>query len=205
MLRYDERALIRCLQHLPNRLRVAFAAACAERQALNYLGFCRATGQGNPFTLAGALGCVWDGIEKGPVPTVALQGWLDACMALLPEEDQGILDEHGYADDAVIAVANTIRALLTANVQEAVAAAEVAYSALDERVAEVLGIQSIGRNEEARILAHRLVQSEFQRQQADLLQLQKVAGNPASERLGIAEIRHRAQADAKMFFSFDSE
>jgi hypothetical protein len=163
MLRYDKKALIGRLQHLPNRLRVAFAAACAERQAL-----------------------------KKPIPTVELRAWLDACMALLPEEDQGILDEH--------AVAQTIRAFLTSDAQEAAAAAGVAYSALDERVTEVLGIESIGKNEEAQILAHPLVQAEFERQQVDLLQLQKIAKNPTGEREGVAEIRRRAQADAKAFF-----
>jgi uncharacterized protein YjaG (DUF416 family) len=201
MLRYDEKELIGCLQPLPNRLRVAFAAACAERQILNYLGFCNTTGRGDPSILVNALRCVWNDMEKTSVPTGGLQGCLDACMALLPEEDQGILDEHGYADDAVMAVAVAIRALLTSDVQEAVAAANTAYSALDERVAEILEIRSIGKSEEAQILAHPLVQAELERQRADLLLLQEIAKNPASEQEGIAELRRRAQADARVFFN----
>ena len=71
---------------------------------------------------------------------------------------------------------------------------------MDEYVCELLNIRSIGQNEEARILAHPLVQAEFGRQRLDLLRLQEIANNPASEREGIAELRHRAQVDAKVFF-----
>src|ERR1700688_1483953 len=102
ILRFDANALIAQLERLPNRLRVAFAAACAERQLPNYVRFSEATGEGNPGRLEAALRRVWDDIERRPAGSTELKDCLDACMALLPEEDS---DDHRllgyYAEDAV--------------------------------------------------------------------------------------------------------
>jgi hypothetical protein len=39
VLRHDERDLRKQLERMPNRLRVAFAAACAQRQVPSYVRF----------------------------------------------------------------------------------------------------------------------------------------------------------------------
>ena len=63
ILHFDKSALIAQLDRLPNRLRVAFAAACAERQLPNYARFSEATGEESPKRLEDTLRRVWDDIE----------------------------------------------------------------------------------------------------------------------------------------------
>jgi uncharacterized protein YjaG (DUF416 family) len=204
MLSFDKTALIAQLERLPNRLRVAFAAACAERQLPNYFRFAEATGQESRHRLFGALRCVWEDIEGRPVGSSGLRECLDTCMSLLPKEDEGDLYRLGcYAEDAVAAVAHAIEARLKSDAHEAAESAHKAYAALDEYISELLNFRSIGRNEEATIVAHPLVQAEFQRQREDLIRLQDIAKNPASEREVIAELRRRAEADAKIFFDLE--
>jgi uncharacterized protein len=202
-LQFDKDALIAQLERLPNRLRVAFAAACAERQLPNYIRFSKASGEGNPERLVGALRRVWEDIEGTPVGLAELRDWLDSCMSLLPKEDldDGHLCLLGYfAEDAVAAVAYAIEARLNCDPREAVESARRAFTALDEYVSDMLNIRSIGQKEEAQILTHPLVQAESKRQRVDLVHLQEIAKSPASEKEGIGDLRRRAQADAKIFF-----
>jgi uncharacterized protein len=204
ILRFDEDALIALLERLPKRLFVGFAAACAERQLPNYFRFAEATGRGSPEQLTGALRCIWEDIEGQPKGSTELNIYLGICVSLLPNDEADEADDiclmGYYAEDAVSAVVYAIEARLKSDARAAAESAHVAYSALDVYVSEMLNIPSIGKNEEALILTHPLVQGEFERQQADVLQLQKIAGNPAREKEGLAEIRRRAQADAKIFF-----
>jgi uncharacterized protein YjaG (DUF416 family) len=204
ILQFDKNALIAQLEQLPNQLRAAFAAACAERQLPNYFRFSEATGEGNPERLEAALRRVWDDIEgRRPAGSTELKDCLDACMSLLPNEDlgNGDLCLLGYfAEDAVAAVAYAIETRLKSDPCEAVESAHRAYSALDEYVSHILKIRSIGQKEETQILTHPLVQAEFKRQRTDLLRLQEIAKNPSSEREGIAEVRRRSEVDARSFF-----
>jgi uncharacterized protein YjaG (DUF416 family) len=197
--RYDEKELTARLRALPNRLRVAFAAACAERQLPNYLKFYHATGQGDQTVLTEALGYVWNDIEQRSTSNRGFPERLEACMDLLPKGDQESLDDQGFADDAVMAVAYAIRARLTSDAREAVYAADVAHSALDEHVSDALGVQTIGPSEE-NTASHPIVQAEFKRELDDLSELERLAKNPAGEKQRIADLRRRAQFDAKHFF-----
>src|SRR5258708_21682150 len=169
ILRFDAIALLAQLERLPNRLRVAFAAACAERQLPNYFRFSEATGQGNPEVLVAALRFLWKDIEGRPVGSIELKDCLERCMSLLPEED--VVDLYGfgyYVEDAVAAVAYAIEARLKSDAHDAVESARVAYSALDEYVSATLNLRSIGQDDEARLIAHRLVHAEYERRRTDL-------------------------------------
>jgi uncharacterized protein YjaG (DUF416 family) len=206
ILRFDKSALVAQLERLPNRLRVAFAAACAERQLPNYFRFSEAAKQGSPERLVAALRRVWDDIEGRPVGSSELNGCLDTCMSLLPKEDEYDDCLLGYyAEDAVAATAYAIEARLRSDAHEAAESASRAYTALDEYVSDELNIGSIGQKEEAQILTHPLVQAELERQRVDLLRLQEIAKNPAGETEGIAELRRRAEADARSFFGPETE
>lgn len=155
--------------------------------------------------MAAALRRVWDDIEGRPAGSTELKNCLDTCMSLLPREDEGDHRLLGYyAEDAVSAVAYAIEARLGADAHEAVDSACVAYSALDEYVSDMLKISSIGPSEETKILTHPLVQAELERQGLDLLRLQEIAKHPAREKVGIADLRRRAQAEAKIFFGSGS-
>jgi hypothetical protein len=127
-------------------------------------------------------------------------------MSMLPDEE----DYHDglayYAEDAVSAAAYAIRARLSSDVQQVIWAARKAYEALDELVsAEKPDSEAIDQKEEERILSHSLVQAELRRQRVDLEQLQKIKVGSISETEGIAEVRRRAQADAREFFGSQSE
>jgi uncharacterized protein YjaG (DUF416 family) len=201
MIRFDEQDLVRQLQRMPNRLGVAFAAACAERQFPNYLRFSNATKHGNPNLLMRALRCVWDDIEGSSESPTLLREHLALCMSLLPSDDKGDFFRLAYyAEDAVAAVAYAIEARLRSEVEEAVEAARRAYAALDEHVSTILDIQIIDQEQEERMVSHPLIQAELCRQQADLSQLQKIASGMINETDGIADLRRRAQSDAKVFF-----
>lgn len=205
-LQFDKSALIAQLERLPNRLRVAFAAACAERQLPNYIRYSKASGEGSPERLASALRRVWEDIDGAPAGSAELKACLDTCLSLLPNEDLGDGDLcllGYYAEDAVAAVAYAIETRLKSDPREAVEAARRAYTALDEYVSEILNVESIGPKEEAQIQAHPLVQIEFKRQRADFLRLQEIAKNPAGEREGIAELCRRAEADSRSFFGLE--
>jgi len=77
---------------------------------------------------------------------------------------------------------------------------------LDEFVcAEKPGNGAIDQKEEERILSHSLVQAELRRQRVDLAQLQKIEVGSISEMECIAEVRRRAQIDARRFFGSKSE
>jgi len=200
ILRFDEKELLARLRALPNHLRVVFGAACAERQLPNYLRFSTRTHQGNPDALAHTLGCLWDDALGKAAPDRQLRRDLDTCMSLLPDEDSAEPDVVYPAEDAVSAIVYAISARLDADPLQAVWAAQAADDSLDHHVQEILGIESFGRREEERLLAHPLLQAEFQRQQADLSQLEQLAKNPSEEKLGIAELHRRAQLDAQVFF-----
>lgn len=200
MLRFDQEQVLGQLGRLTSRLRVAFAAACAERQLPNYVRFATATEKGNPDLLARALASVWDDLEGRPVSDREFQQQLDSCTSLLPSDEEKFAVEPAYAEDAVAAVVFAIRTRLTGDSQEALWAARRAYEALGHYVFIRLNDDLTSREVIARIDAHPLVQAELARQQADLAQLHDAAMNSASEDEAIAEVHRRAQADAKVFF-----
>jgi uncharacterized protein len=206
ILRRDEKELWRQLERLPNRLRVAFAVACAQRQVPSYVRFSKVARQGNPDALIGALSCLWDELQGKPVAERQLREQLDSCMSLLPDPDQ---DPHGglafYAEDAVSSAAYAMGARLKSDIEQAIWAARSAYNALDGFVSAKNPSGSFDQEEEERIRLHPLVQAELRRQQADVEQLGKIAAGSITEREGVAELRRRAQADATVFFGQQSE
>ncbi len=206
ILRHDEKELWRQMERLPNRLRVAFAVACAQRQVPNYVRFSKVAGQGNPDVLIGALSCLWDELQGKHAAEGQLQQQLDSCMSLLPDPEH---DPQGglayYAEDAVSSAAYAIGARLKSDTQQAIWAARRAYNALDEFIGAENPSGPFDQKEEERIRLHPLVQAELRRQQADVAQLRKIAAGSISEREGVAEIRHRAEADARVFFGQQSD
>lgn len=192
-IRYDEQEIIRKLNQLDPKCRVAFAAACAERQIPSYVVFSKQTGRGNPDVLIDILERVWSDLPDGNMPQDALQRELSRCMALLPQEEEGPwINEQAYAEDAVSAVAYALRARSTGDSQEAAYAARVAYEAVDHHVINRLGIES-----DDHVLAHPVVQAELARQHRDLDELQR-ANIDRSELF--ARLRERASVEAAVFF-----
>lgn len=86
MLKLDEMMLVSELRRLPASLRVAFAAACAERQMPAYRLFHAQTGGGDPEALERALEDVW----SEPTPDKAeseLERQIEQVMELIPQDN----------------------------------------------------------------------------------------------------------------------
>jgi uncharacterized protein YjaG (DUF416 family) len=199
ILRFDERGLLAQLRRLPNQLRVAFAAACAERQLPNYISFSKVTGTGNPNLLTRILFRIWEDIEGSSASDYDLHKELNSCMSLLPNDEADSPEQQAYANDAVASVAYTIRARLTDDCREALWAARRAYEALDRYVIAQLNPIIVEPDAENRIVAHPLIQAELRRQRADLSELQQAAMNAANERNVITDLHNRSQMDAALF------
>ena len=105
-VQYDEQELIRSLDRLPPKLKAVFAAACAQRLLPAYADFTRVSGRGDPERLAGILERVWSTAGGTLMPEAELSEALEACMSLIPaEDDTPWFDEQAYAEDAGAAVA----------------------------------------------------------------------------------------------------
>jgi uncharacterized protein YjaG (DUF416 family) len=192
-VRYDEQEIIRKLDQLHTRAKVAFAAACAERQVPGYVAFSRQTGRGEPHALIDILERVWRDVLGDKMLDDEIQRQLARCMALIPQEDEGPwVNEQAYAEDAASAVVYALRARTTGESQEAAYAARVAYEALDHHVINRLGVE-----DDDHVLAHPVVQAELAHQHRDLDEL---LGASADLTALLIRLRDRASTEAATFF-----
>ena len=194
MKRFDETALLQRLERLPRALRVAFAAACAQRMLPAYNAFSAVNGQGSPDEVDQAMGRVWSGLFDPGVPEVERD--IARVMELIPREDADEwLPEQPYAEDATAALVYALRTAKSGEAQEAAWAARRVYEALDHHVMNRLGIEG-----EEEVLDHPLIQAEFVRQDRDLAMLERAAGTDASARGAVSELRTRSLHEASLMF-----
>lgn len=205
---FDEAKLISELGALPPPLRVAFAAACAERQMPAYREFERRCGRSGANALDLALQDVWAHPEP-PQDIAAFEEQIEALVSLVPQEDSidGRWGQDAInmapigrwnAQNAGMTALYALRTRLGAEPQEAAWAARVAYEALDNFVINSEDIDMNMPGAELRVLAHPLVQAELARQLRDIEDL-KLHG---SERVqtALARVRSRARVDPIRFF-----
>lgn len=199
MKTFDESMLVAKLESLPVPLRVAFAAACAERQMPAYRRFEGRNGREEPNALECALADVWD----DPSPATdgeAFEQRIEELMALIPQEEgfqQPWTQDVTNAQNAGMSAVYALRAKLAGEAQEAAWAARVAYEALDNFVINSEDIDTNQPGEEQRVLAHPLVQAELARQHRDLDELGAGRQDPAAL---TARLRERARTEAAVFF-----
>jgi uncharacterized protein YjaG (DUF416 family) len=200
MQKFDESKLVSELERLPAPLRVAFAAACAERQMIGYRLFCAQTRQGDPEALQHALDDVWENPDpKRGVTT--LEDQVEAIMNLIPREDGfagSWTQQATNAQNAGMSVIYALRTRISGETQEAAWSARVAYEALDNFVINQKRIDMNEPGAEHQILCHSLVQAELARQRRDLDEL--LATERVQPREVITRLRTRARADAATFF-----
>ena len=193
MLHYNEAALVRELDRVGDKSRVAFAASCAERLFPAYEDFCRRADRGDRATLTWILARVWKHLLGDQMSSEHVRETLGRCIELIPGDDEEPwVDGQAYADDAASAIAYTLRALDSGESQEAAWAARRAYEAADHHVVHRLGIEG-----ELQILAHPIVQTEFCRQRRDL---EELLGAPEGSTALFVRLRDRAKAEASTFF-----
>lgn len=194
MLRYDEATIVRDLNRVASKSRVAFAASCAERLFPAYEDFCRRVGRGDQATLGGILARVWEHLLGDQMSSEQVREDLGRCMELIPGEDEvPWVDEQAYADDAASAIAYALRTLDSGESQEAAWAARRAYEAADHHVMYRLGLEA-----ESQVLAHPVVQTEFSRQRRDI---EELLAAPEGSAVLYVRLRDRARAEASTFFS----
>lgn len=199
MRTFDEAKLTFALEHLSVPLRVAFAAACAERQMLAYRQFQARHGRDPRNALERALDDVWR--DPGLVQErEQFEQRIEELMPLIPQQEgvqQSWTQEATNAQNAGMCTVYALRAKLRGEAQEAAWAARVAYEGLDNVAINAENIDTNTPGEEHRVLSHPLVQAELARQQRDIDEL--LAGKQDPAKL-IARLRQRAREEAVGFF-----
>jgi uncharacterized protein YjaG (DUF416 family) len=202
MIKFDEQQLNVEIERLPVHLRVAFAAACAERLMPAYVNFSSAQSVESA-KLASILQRLWRDIEGEEMSNAQVQESLDTCMSLIPKEgDVTWLPGQGLAEDAAAALAYALRCRINGEAKEAVWAARRAYEALDHFVVNRGNIDTNALDGESRVLSHHLVQAELGRQRRDLEYLFAVRTADAFKQIG--DLKHRAMQEAGTVFSLAS-
>ncbi|WP_437575183.1 DUF416 family protein [Sorangium sp. So ce887] len=203
MRRFDEANLISNLERLPVPFRVAFAAACAERQMPAYRFFIRQTERNPTNPMEIALEMVWADPSATNSAT-GLERQIEAIMNLIPQEDSiegPWTQEATNAQNAGMAVAYALRAKLAGEAQEAAWAARVAYEALDNFIINKESVDMNTPGNELRVLSHPLIQAELGRQERDVRAL--LAANNREIARTVQEIRDRARVEAAAFFGLN--
>lgn len=200
MHRFDELKLVTNLNRLPVPFRVAFAAACAERQMHAYRLFEAQSGRLSLNTLERHLNELWAKPSQTTNPTEN-EIYIEEAMKLIPQEDDAEgawTQEATNAQNAGMSATYALRARLTGEAQEAAWAARVAYEAIDNYVINKEGINTNTPDGELRVLSHPLVQAELERQERDLCELLASTGGDAGRI--VRQVRDRARAEAAVFF-----
>jgi uncharacterized protein YjaG (DUF416 family) len=201
-IRFEESQLGAQLDRLPQQLRAAFAAACAERVFPAYVRYSQESGRGDPETLRAALSRLWDDLTGDPVSEQELNANAKRCLALAPKEDvDPWVDSLPGAQDAVITLVHALEASWKVGSQEAVWSARCAYDAIDRFVRFDDSGMVVTANEQ-RLLEHPLVQAELVRQRRDLDELLGVRDVDVKE--SAARLRHRAREESTTFFEVAS-
>jgi uncharacterized protein YjaG (DUF416 family) len=191
-LRFDEDDLVRRLDGLAPRLRVAFAAACAERLFPAYELYANVTGRGEAAFLRDALDAVWEHLHRTPGAAPDASLLTRRAMQSLHDDEtsEPFVPELPAADSAATAIVYALRALDEGSSQEAAWAARHAYEAADYFVTHVVGLE-----DEDAIDAHPAVQAELERQNRDLEELLSVA--EATMRQTLERLRRRASEEGR--------
>lgn len=150
-LRYDRDELTTRLARLPRRLRIAFAAACAEREIPNYERYLpNQVREANVLKLT--LQKVWVDAEGNAVSPSELASLRDRCQSIIDDND---LDNTAPLPfDAAASVVCAVSAGLTDDPNQAVWAAECANAAVDWALTCKLNLNTIDRALAERINAH---------------------------------------------------
>jgi uncharacterized protein YjaG (DUF416 family) len=156
---------------------------------------------GNPNVLKEALASIWQDLRGRPLGKAELETLLERCMALIPSGEEDTEEETAYADDAAASVACTIRARLRDHPQDAAWVARRAYDAVDYFLTSQIDSMIVTRDQQEAILSHPLVQAEFQRQQADLKDLELASAEKSLPASVLSQLRDRARRDAELFLS----
>lgn len=171
---YEFDALEKELEGLPPLHRIAFAASCCERLLPNYNAFYRLENWGDPSVLRTALNEVWQILQGKPVDAALIRRLIKDCEDVIPDSDDfgGLSDME--AQEAAIAICNTLEACLNPTPQQIIRVANCVTNTIDAFVPH--GDKSFNVSEskvglkklEEAIASHPLAVREMAKQSEDL-------------------------------------
>jgi hypothetical protein len=185
MFDYDQARVLDALKALPPRERQAFAAAAATRMVPACERFAAEQSKRTEGRVRQIAAELWQSIEANDEGQGNWVAVLAEVMAMIPgEEAEGGLVTQ-LAEDGFACLAYAIRCLLTDEAQEAARAAGREYDACDQAAIALTGIVPKSAKQEAKILAHPLVQRGLGRQHEDMTLLRQ-GGIGELQRLALA-------------------
>jgi hypothetical protein len=199
MLTFDRKQLTNQLQPLPKRLRVAFAAACAQRQVPHYPHTSAANPTGNPKAVTRMLRELWKGLAQNALELEKLRRDRAVCDALIADYEERF-STLLFANNAVTSLAYALDTALSGDGQDAMWAAERACESLHYYIEDHLGVKPKTPRDWSPIVSFPIMQAELARQQADLAELHAATEDPDKQAAVIARIKQRAENDAASFF-----
>lgn len=168
-LKYDEAALAARLAAFEGWQKAAFALACAQRLLPLYLKYCAVTREGDASFARQAAVTLWQALEDGALAPDELRKLLDRAEELVPPGDAvGVAIWHWYAADAMAALIYAVQCQQRDLTQEAVWAARQAIESVTRFVEIRDGRDARSPEDMLRIDSDPIVQTELQRQEADL-------------------------------------
>jgi hypothetical protein len=200
MLTFDKDYIANKIEQLPKRLRVAFAAACVQRQLPSYLRTSAANPTGDPEAVTRMLRELWDAVERNAFEPEKIRRDLALCDSLTPSHDTEWFPGAGFAQAALLSLAYAFDSALSGGSQESLLAAKCGADALDDYIIQNFRVDVAAPGAESFIGASPIMQAELSRQQVDLAELSAPARHRGSEAAVIARIKRRAERDSGSFF-----
>ena len=184
---FNGSAIERALAPLSREAQVAFAISCCERLYPNYLAFKRETGWGEPDVLRKALDLAWsflEGVWPSPDSVALVRQQIQAAE---PETEDFNTILVSSALDAAACANLILQFVEEGGVGKIVEIASLCRDTVDMFVQDQDGLVPTDPKLEERILNHRLMQAELQRQHDDLLDLKSFSGLPTE----VAKLREK--------------
>jgi uncharacterized protein YjaG (DUF416 family) len=200
MLIFDRESVTKQIEPLPKRLRVAFAAACAQRQLPSYVRTSAVNSMGNPEAVTRILRELWESVEHNAFDVEKLRSDLALCDALTPSHDTPSFPGSGFAQRALLSLAYAFDTALDGSSQDTMWAAECAYNAVFAFIVQRFGGDSSTPRGRLQIISFPVMQAELSRQQADLAELLTAAKHLDREAAVITRVKCPAKRDAASFF-----
>ena len=193
VFQFDEAGLSETLDQLPPELRVAFAAACAERMTIAYVRFTQQSDRGDPTRFHAILNRLWEDLSGDSMSASELDRNIEASTELIDSAVDGPwIEQQAAGEDGAAALAYALRCRRSHAAQEAAWAARRAYAAIDEYVIDHEGIDTNDPGDRMTLLSHPLIQAELARQDRDVGELQRGT-------ISIPGLRERAKAESELF------
>lgn len=196
---YNEEQLIKEFARVPEKLRVVYAATCAERLFPAYERYLKQSGKKYEANLKDLKERLWLDLNGTTMSDSEIDDAIEKCMTVIQDiNDSEWIPGSEAADAAATSLCYAFRCRKTGDPQEAAWAVRRLYDALDNFIINQENIDTNQPGGESKVLAHPLMQAELARQRRDLNELLEFQGEDISQ-LAIP-LHERAKAEAQTIF-----